>query len=108
MAKDGKKTGKLPKQIGGVKIPKELRKGAEKLVAKAQSPEGRAAIAKGAVMVAGMAATMAQASAAKKAGVQPVKPSVPPVPGQPAGNDALADAIGAGVDAVLGRLFPKK
>ena len=109
MTKEGKKTGKLPKQIAGVKIPKELRKGAEKLVAKAQSPEGRAAIAKGAAMVAGMAATMAQASAAKKAGVQPVKAEAPAAPGQPgASNDALADAIGAGVDAVLGRLFPKK
>ena len=106
MAKD-KKAGKLPKSVGGVKIPKELRKGGERLLAKAQSPEGRAAIAKGAAMVAGVAATMAQAAAAKKTAVQPVK--APDAPTPPGGNpDALADAIGAGVDLVLGRLFPKR
>ncbi|MDB5695974.1 MAG: hypothetical protein JWN21_1517 [Sphingomonas bacterium] len=103
---EGTKAGKLPKSVGGVKIPKELRKGAEKLVAKAQTPEGRAVIAKGAAMVAGMAATMATAAAAKK-GVAPVKQPEPGAPGA-AQPDALADAIGAGVDAVLGRLFPKR
>jgi hypothetical protein len=90
-----------------VKIPKELRKGGEKLLAKAQTPEGRAVIAKGAAMVAGMAATMATAAATKKAGG--VQPAMVSEPGKPAANpDALADAIGAGVDAVLGRLFPRK
>jgi hypothetical protein len=46
---------------------------------------------------------MAQAAAAKKAGV-PVKAGEPAA----AKPDPLADAIGAGVDAVLGRLFPRK
>jgi hypothetical protein len=103
---EGTKPGKLPKSVGGMKIPKELRKGAEKLVAKAQTPEGRAVIAKGAAMVAGMAATMATAAAKK--GV-PVKPSESGV-AQPGATqpDALSDAIGAGVDAVLARLFPRK
>jgi hypothetical protein len=106
--KDAPKAGKLPKTVGGVKIPKELRKGGEKLLAKAQTPEGRAVIAKGAAMVAGLAATMAQAAAAKKGVAVPVRPREPgaqPGSGQP---DALADAIGAGVDAVLGRWFPKR
>lgn len=103
MAKDTKKPGKLPKTFAGVKIPKELRRGAEELLARAQTPEGRAAIAKGVTAMAGAAAMMAQAAAAKKTrGVAPVKPKEPGA----TNPDAVGDAISAGVDAVLGRLFP--
>ena len=38
MAKDGKKKGKLPKEIGGVKVPKKLRKIGNKAVKLAKEP----------------------------------------------------------------------
>lgn len=105
------KKGKLPKRVAGVKIPKQWRKGGEALIAQAQSPEGRAAIAKGVSVVAGAAAAMAQAAAAKNPATakQPAA-ETDQKPAQPGtGNpDALADAIGAAADAVLGRLFAKK
>lgn len=105
---------KLPKSVAGVKIPKEWRKGAKKLVTKAQSPAGRAAIAQGVSLVAGIAA----AAAAKAATQAKAAPAPTPAPakstpghandaGAPAG-DAIAQAVGAGVEAVLGRLFPKR
>lgn len=102
---DGKAGMKLPKQIAGVKLPKELRKKGDALIAQASSPEGRAAIAKGVTVVAGAAAAMAQAAAAKK---QPATEATAKPEGATIDSgDALANAIGAGVDAVLGRLFPK-
>lgn len=104
------KKGKLPKRVAGVKIPKPLRKRGEALIAQAQSPAGRAAIAKGAAAVASVVAVAAQA-AARAAEPRPgqsgdsdtaTRPATPPRP------DAVADAIGAGVEAVLGRLFPRR
>ena len=108
MAKDRK--GKLPKRVAGVKIPKELRKGGDRLIAKANTPEGRAALAKGAAVVASAAAAMAQA-AVKAPTVKLVPPAAPTgsQPGEPGVTkpDPLGDAIGAGV-AMLGQLFAKK
>lgn len=114
MAKHGKdknKAVKLPKQVAGVKIPKELRKGGERLIAQAQNSEGRAVIAKGVSLVAGAAAAMAQAAAVKKQATTPtplIKPGEPGPDHPGAHPDALGDAIGAGVEAVLGRLFAKR
>jgi hypothetical protein len=110
VAKDRK--GKLPKRLAGVKIPKELRKGGERLLASAQTPEGRAAIARGAAVVASAAAAMAHAAnrpAANRSVVtEPARaPSETPDAGA-ANTDALGDAIGAGVEAVLGRLFTRR
>ncbi|WP_425230697.1 hypothetical protein [Sphingomonas sp.] len=102
---------KLPKRIGGVKIPKELRKGGARLIEQAQTEDGRAAIIRGAATVAGIAANVARAAAAKRA-AKPAEPvaAAPAAPGGPgvAKPDALGDAIGAGAEAVLGRLFPRK
>ena len=52
MAKKDKssKQGKIPKTIGGMKLPKELRKSGEKLIARAQTPQGRQVIAAGLAM----------------------------------------------------------
>lgn len=104
---------KIPKRVGGVKLPKELRKRGEALIAQAQSPEGRAAIAKGVSVVAGLVATAAAAKAAKPATAPAPTPlkAVPPVPPPGAETppaDAIAQAVNAGVEAVLGRLFAKR
>lgn len=105
MSKKAKKT-KLPKRVAGVKIPKELRHGAEALLAQAQSPEGRAVIAKSVSVVAGAAAAMAQAAAVKRDAATADGAAAPePAPAQP---DPLAAAIGVAADAVLGRLFAKR
>jgi hypothetical protein len=116
-----KKTGKLPKRIAGVKIPKAVRKGGEALIQQAQTPAGRAAIAKGAAVVAGVvaaaaeaAATSAHRDAAKRGGDAPRPdqsgegPPTGAAPRRATQSDAVADAIGAGVDAVLGRLFARR
>jgi len=120
---------KLPKHIGGVKIPKELRKKGGALLEKANSAAGREVIA-GALTMAAAAATSAVqrqrasrfASAPPEAPVPPVPPvppippvpPVPPVPperpGEPgiADPQALADAIGNAAEAVLIKLFGTK
>lgn len=102
---------KLPKKVGGVKIPKELRKGGEKLIEQAQTDAGRAAIARGAATLAGIAATAVQAAAMKQ---HAASPPPAPAPAAPAANDAgsakpegekVAEAISTVADAVLSRLF---
>lgn len=109
----GKKTGekkvKLPKRVAGVKVPKELRKGGEALIAQAQSQAGRAAIMQGVSVVAGIAATAVQAAAAKAKAdaARPVPTATGTPPATPPG-DAIAQAVTAGIDAALGRLFPKR
>lgn len=55
--KPGKK-GKLPKQVLGVKVPKELRRAGDQLIQTASSPQGREMIA-GALTMAAAAATAA-------------------------------------------------
>jgi hypothetical protein len=112
--KDKDKTGKtqsgpkIPKSIGGVKLPKALRHKGEALIAKAASPEGQAAIAKGLTV----AATLATAAAERnKAKAQP--------DGEAGGADTAkgngaqaamdpkkaAEAVGMVAEAVLSRLF---
>ncbi len=57
------KKGKLPKEIAGIKIPKELRKTGEALIATANSPAGRSMLISGATAVmATMAARMRTAN----------------------------------------------
>ena len=129
MAKDGSKDGdkggpkdgriRLPKRIGGVKLPKELRRGGEALIAQAQSEAGRAALLQGASVVAGIAARAVQAAAqsaqVKAAHPEPAvssEPAAPPAPGKtadaPPAADAMAQMVTAGIDAALGRLFAKR
>ena len=110
--KDGTGKVRLPKRVAGVKVPKELRKGAEALVAQAQSEAGRAALLQGVSVVAGIAATAARAAAAKAtaAAQQPAATPAEPVAAAntPPKGDAIAQAVTAGIDAALGRLFPKR
>jgi hypothetical protein len=97
---------KIPKEIGGVKLPKELRRKGEALIAKAATPEGRAAIAKG-LTVAATLATLAVERGKKTApkpqpAANPANDAAPPPPLDP---DKVAEAVSTVADAVLGRLF---
>lgn len=83
MAKSKSKKSKIPKQIGGIKIPKELREATERLAKWAESPLARQMMAAGltaaaaalsetqtaqrAAKAAGDGATKAAASATKRA-----------------------------------------
>lgn len=99
--KNGRKAGmKIPKQIGGMKLPKELRQAGNSLLEKAGSPAGREIIASGLTM----AAAAAVAAAAKhRADVAAGDRKA----GEPGMNDPqrVADAVGNVAEAVLDRLF---
>lgn len=109
--KTGEKKVKLPKRVAGVKVPKELRKGGEALIAQARmqagSEAGRVAIMQGVSVVAGIAATAAAAAAAR-AKADTAQPAAPTGAAPTPPGDAIAQAVTAGIDAALGRLFPKR
>lgn len=67
--KSGKKNkpGKIPKTIAGVKIPKDLRKSGEALIATANSPVGRELIMTGVAAMIGAAATRMRSTMATPA-----------------------------------------
>ena len=104
MAKAGKKKGRLPKEVLGVKLPKELRKAGERVLEQANSPQGREMIAAGLTM----AATAAVAALAKDR----AKPHAAPEHAQGTQKSpdpqVLADALGHAAEAVLGRVFGKR
>lgn len=58
---------KIPKKVAGMKVPKKLRKQGKKLIAKANSPEGREAIAAGLAVVGTALATKARVKAERAA-----------------------------------------
>lgn len=81
-----KKSKKLPKAIAGVKLSKPVRKVGGKLLAAANSPQGREAIATGVAMLAAAAATR-RAAARTKAPDAEAKPALEP--------EKVVDALGA-------------
>jgi hypothetical protein len=99
--------GKLPKEIAGIKIPKELRKTGEALIATANSPAGRSLLISGAsAMMATMASQMR--SAGQPGSAPHTAPPAPPrtpetndhgqVGSQPGGQPGFdAEAAGAQV-----------
>ncbi|MEG3163055.1 hypothetical protein U1701_00435 [Sphingomonas sp. PB2P19] len=109
---------KIPKEFAGFKVPKELRKKGEALIERANTPEGRQAIASGLAMVGGLVAANAarkQGEAAKAAEVKPdaAKPDAAKpdarAPGAPGINpQQMADQIGAAADLLIGRIFAKR
>ncbi|WP_066485584.1 hypothetical protein [Sphingomonas sp. CCH9-F2] len=119
------KKGRLPKEILGVKLPKELRKAGDELIGQAgaamASAAGRQAIA-GALTVAAAAASAAIArKAAEGAAPAPAPSPAAAGPGPETGDaaapqgtqrapdpQAVADAVVQAADAVLGRLFGKR
>lgn len=124
MGKKHKKA-KLPKEVLGVKLPKEVREVGGALLEKANSPQGREMLAAGLTMAAA-AATAALAKgrterAAKPDAPRPPEAPVPPVPPVPPDPpvppqgtqtqpdpQAIADAVGKAAEAMLGRLFGRK
>jgi hypothetical protein len=99
MAKDkaGKKKGVMPKQVLGMKIPKELRKAGDQLIEHAQSPAGREMIA-GALTMAAAAATAAVAR--QRPAAAAARPDQPPrAPGE---AGIAPDQAGAAASATPG------
>lgn len=103
--------GKIPKHIAGFKLPKDVRKTGEALIAKASSPAGQAAIAKGLTLAAGLA-TVAAARTAQARAPDPAEsaegatPSPAPAPTPPPIDAAkVVEAVGTVANVVLGRLF---
>lgn len=97
---------RIPKQVGGIKIPKELRRKGEQLLDKVDTPAGREMLATG----IGLAATAAAAAIAKKSArrAEAVTTPAAPKPGDP-GIDPrhdLGEAI-AGVAAALQGMLKK-
>ncbi len=78
------KKGKLPKEIAGIKIPKELRKTGEALIATANSPAGRSMLISGATAV--MATMAARMRTANQPGGTP-HAAPPAAPRAPETND---------------------
>lgn len=85
------RSAKLPKELFGVKLPKELRRQGEAWIERAQSPAGQQAIASALTAVAGVAASAVAAKAAEKAAK-----SAAPAGGAAEGQGAGAGTPGAG------------
>lgn len=93
------KKGKLPKEIAGIKIPKELRKTGEVLIATANSPAGRSLLISGATaMMATMASRMRTAGkpGAAPHAAPPAPPAAPRAPETNDNNQPAFDAEAAG------------
>lgn len=89
------KKGKLPKEIAGIKIPKELRKTGEALIATANSPAGRSLLISGATAV--MATMASRMRSAGQPGTTPhtAPPASPAAPHGPETNDNNRPAFDA-------------
>ncbi|WP_293875203.1 hypothetical protein [Sphingomonas sp. UBA978] len=127
----GKKTktkkAKLPKEVMGVKLPREVREIGGALLEKAQSPQGREMLAAGLTMAAAAAtAAVAKGRAKREAAAAPEAPRAPDAPRAPEAPtpptppippqgtqtqpdpQAIAEAVGKAAEAMLGRLFGGK
>lgn len=122
-AKSVKAGAKLPKQVGGVKVPKKLRKAGAKLVAQATSPLGIELIAAGLSLAsAAVAAVVERERAGRRAvaatgedanpGAQPASGGPKPGSIQPlrASNDPheIGVALGKMAEAALAGLLKRK
>ena len=130
-----KKT-KLPKEVMGIRLPKEVREFGGAVLEKAYPPQGREMLAAGLTMAAAAASAAVAKGRAKRdaaptqpAPLQPaqpqpvppepaakgaVPPSPPPPPAPPRGTDrdpdpaAMLAMVGTVAETVLGKLFAKK
>jgi hypothetical protein len=106
---DKPKAPKLPKEIAGMKIPKEWRKKGGEVLAKANTPIGREVIAAG----LSMAAAAAASAAARSKTARKVEAKAAETVGKAAeagvkDMQVLADAVGSIAASALERLFAKK
>jgi hypothetical protein len=119
MAKKGKKGFRIPKEIGGVKVPKEARRAGEALIEKVNTPAGRQALASGLAMAASAAAAVAAKQARGPARPSPAaadaqpsgcQGSNPQQPGQggTANLDQVAEAFGQAADAFMNKMFGRR
>ena len=97
----GKKKDRIiPKRIGGVKLPKQLRKTGEALIQQATTPEGRATLMQGlsaaAAMIGAAQARPKPERAANDAQPAPVDPA------------KMVQTVGIVANEVLGKLFTGK
>lgn len=113
-----RKKGKLPKEVLGVKVPKELRKAGEKLIEQAQGPAGRQAIAGALTAVVGAVATAALSREAARAaapsrpdeGASDARADHRAATGNPAaakGGEA-GEVLARAAEALMGRLFTER
>jgi len=100
MARKDKKA-KLPKQVGGVKVPKDLRKSAKTMVELAKNPIAREVVS--AAIVAGAAALTRRKVAAKAPHVAEPQERAPATDPEKKGAE-LANLLMQGVTAFLGGL----
>ncbi len=114
-----KKKAKLPKEVLGVKLPKELREAGGALLEKANSPQGREMLAAGLTMAAAAATAAVAKGRAKREAAASAPPSAaatkaPEPETAPQGTQtqpdpqAIAAAVGKAAEAMLGRLFGGK
>ncbi len=110
------KKGKLPKRIGGVKLPKEVRKTGGRIAKVVGSPAGRDLIAAGLTMAAAALSAAVEKERVKRRGaakpaadrVGDAKPERATSPAPPAaGNDPheFGAALGKMAEAALAGLF---
>ena len=109
------KTAKIPKRVGGFKLPKEVRRKGDALLARAASPEGQAALAKGLTVAASLATAAAERSKRAHAAVSPGPgesaegaAGAGPSPTPPVDPAKVVEAVQTVANEVLGRLFGGK
>jgi hypothetical protein len=106
MAKKDKKGFRIPKEIGGIKVPKEARRVGQALIEKAASPEGRQVLASGLAMAATAAAAVA-ARQARDQGANAKGASDADDQRAPVDPGRLADALGGAATAFMASLFAR-
>ena len=111
MAKD--KAAKIPKKIGGLKVPKDLRKSGGKLLRAASSPVGRELIALGLGLAASAAAAAVEKDRLKRrdgsAAADPAKGTAPPKAANTASDPhEIGVALGKMAETALAGLFKPK
>lgn len=89
------KKGKIPKEIAGIKIPRELRKTGEALIATANSPAGRSLLISGATAMMATMANRMRSAGQPDATPHTAPPAPPAAPRAPETNDNHQPAFDA-------------